>query len=126
MCFLSLISHYSTFDISHIFNYSEFHMAKMLNTVSTRNTKLVKIAIEPIARAFATPCNVKWNERINIETQYPSLFSEYTHRGRMLVRINLLWAHGNEEKEAKEVEQEQLESEQGLIQKDQNNWILPP
>ena len=53
-------------------------------------------------------------------------FSEYTHRGRMLVRINLLWAHGNEEKEAKEVEQEQLESEQGLIQKDQNNWILPP
>ena len=53
-------------------------------------------------------------------------FYEYTHRGRMLVRINLLWAHGNEEKEAKEVEQEQLESEQGLIQKDQNNWILPP
>ena len=53
-------------------------------------------------------------------------FSEYTHRGRMLVRINLLGAHGNEEKEAKEVEQEQLESEQGLIQKDQNNWILPP
>ena len=97
------------FDISLIFNYSEFHMAKMLNTVSTRNTKLVKIAIEPIARAFATPWNAKWNE-----TQCPSLFSEYTHRGRMLVRINLLWAHGNEEKEAKEVEQEQLESEQGL------------
>ena len=52
-------------------------------------------------------------------------FSEYTHRGRMLVRINLLWAHGNEEKEAKEVEQEQLESEQGW-EWDKNIWILPP
>ena len=111
ICFLSLISHYSTFEISLISNYSAFHMAKMLNTVSTRNTKLVKIAIEPIARAFATPWNVKWNENKYWNTM-SFTFSEHTHRGRMLVRINLLWAHGNEEKEAKEVEQEQLESEQ--------------
>ena len=40
-------------------HYWPFHIAMTLKTVSTRNTKLVKIAIEPIARAFATPWNVK-------------------------------------------------------------------
>ena len=36
-------------------HYCPFHIAMILKTVSTRNTKPVKIAIEPIARAFATP-----------------------------------------------------------------------
>ena len=40
-------------------HYWPFHIAMTLKTVSTRNTKLVKIAIEPIARAFATPWNIK-------------------------------------------------------------------
>ena len=50
----------------------------------------------------------------------------------MLVRINLLWAHGNEEKEAKEVEQEQLESEQRLRKKTKiigfshRKWLVVP
>ena len=40
-------------------HYCPFHIAMILKTVSTRNTKLVKIAIEPIPRAFATPLNIK-------------------------------------------------------------------
>ena len=49
-------------------------------------------------------CKMEWKNRYRNTISFT--FSEYTHRGRMLVRINLLWAHGNEEKEAKEVEQE--------------------
>ena len=75
-------------------------------------------------------CKMEWKNKYRNTRSFT--FSEFTHRGRMLVRINLLWAHGNEEKEAKEVEQEQLESEQGsrkrtkIIGFSHRKWLVVP
>ena len=92
-------------------HYWPFHIAMTLKTVSTRNTKLVKIAIEPIARAFATPCNIKSIQNQNSRAHiYISIHKKNltTYIWCMLVCVNLFRPHRNEEEEPKEVEQEHL------------------